>query len=204
MTRNDMASYAFKDEHVSTAQLFATVDSYMSFYLTPEGAEFLSEAYGFKGDYTEFINPAAYIDYLNLPLSNYHQRPLKGMSEVINALVSSVKLYGGTLYKNNEVISVKRKKKTKLILTTTALTVSAKKIVVATHPVAFMKIRGGVAEEIQREPAFQSITSMPAFKGAAVYKEAWWNNSTITNFSLEPRQRFVSNSNCLGITTPYG
>ncbi|KAJ7383868.1 hypothetical protein OS493_025744 [Desmophyllum pertusum] len=126
------------------------------------------------------------------------------MSEVINALVSSVKLYGGTLYKNNEVISVKRKKKTKFILTTTALTVSAKKIVVATHPVAFLKIRGGVAEEIQREPAFQSITSMPAFKGAAVYKEAWWNNSTITNFSLEPRQRFVSNSNCLGITTPYG
>lgn len=198
-----MASYAFKDEYVSTAPLFPSVDSYMSYYLTPEGAEFLSEGYGFKGDYTESINPAAYIEYLKLPISGNHQRPLKGMSEIIDALVSSVRLYGGTLYKNSEVSSIE-KVKTKFILATKKLTVSAKKLVVATHPVAFMKIKGSVAEEIHREPAFQSITSMPAFKGAAVYKEAWWTNSTVTNLTLEPRQKFISNSNCLGVTLPHG
>ena len=203
MTRNEMASYAFKDEYVSTAPLFATVDVYMSYYLTPEGAEFLSEGYGFKGDYTESINPAAYMEYLKLPISGKHQRPLKGMSEVIDALVFAVRLYGGTLYKNNEVSSIE-KVNTKFILTTTKLIVSANKIVVATHPVAFMKVKGSVAEEILREPAFQSITSMPAFKGAAVYKEAWWSNSLITNLTLEPRQKFISNSNCLGVTLPYG
>ncbi|KAL9951543.1 hypothetical protein ACROYT_G044219 [Oculina patagonica] len=203
MTSNEMASYAFKDEYVTTAPLFASVDAYMSYYLTPEGAEFLSELYGFKGDYTESINPAAYIEYLTLPISGKHRRPLKGMSEVIDALVSSVRFYGGTLYKNSEVSSIE-KVKTKFILTTSELTVSAKKIVVATHPVAFMKIKGSVAEEIQREPAFQSITSMPAFKGAAVYKKAWWSDSMATNLTLEPRQKFISNSNCLGVTLPHG
>ena len=203
MTRNDMASFAFSDDHVSTAQLFATVDSYMSYYLTPEGAEFLSEGYGFKGDYTESINPVEYIEYLKLPVSSKYERPLQGMSEVIDALVASVRDYEGTLYKDNEVVSIE-KIKTKFTLTTKKLTVSAEKIVIATHPVAFMKIKGGVAEEIQREPVFQSIIIMPAFKGAAVYKEAWWSNKTITNLTLEPRQRFISNSNCLGVTMPYG
>jgi len=203
MTRNEMASYAFRDEYVSTAPSFASVDSYMSYYLSPEGAEFLSDAYGFKGDYTEPINPAQYIEYLKLPISSKHQRPLKGMSEVVDALVSSVQLHGGLLYKNSEVSSIE-KIETKYIITTLKLAVSAKKIVIATHPVAFMKIKGEVAEKIHREPAFQSIFSMPAFKGAAVYKEAWWNNSMVTNLTLEPMQKFISNSNCLGATMPYG
>ena len=198
-----MASFAFRDDHVSTAQLFATVDSYMSYYLTPEGAEFVSAGSSFKGVYTESINPVAYIEYVKLPVLRKYKRPLKGMSAITDALVASVRDNGGTLYKDNEVVSIE-KIKTKFILTTKTLTVSAEKIVIATHPVAFMKIKGGVAEEIQREPVFQSIIIMPAFKGAAVYKEAWWSNKTITNLTLEPRQRFLSNSYCLGVTMPYG
>ena len=63
MTSNDMVNYAFSDDRVSTAPLFTTVDSYMSYYLSPEAVVFLSELYGFQGDYKESINPAAYIEY---------------------------------------------------------------------------------------------------------------------------------------------
>jgi len=179
----------------------------MSYYLTPEAAEFLSELYGFKGDYTESINPAAYIEYLKLlfSLSNKHQRPLKGMSAIVNALVVSVRNYGGKLYAESEVLAIE-KDETKFILKTMNLTVFANKIVIATHPVAYMKVKGGVSEEIHRDPVFQSIKIMPAFKGAAVYREAWWEKSenATRNITLEPRQRFVSNSNCMGVTMPHG
>ena len=203
MTSNDMVNYAFSDDRVSTASFFSSVDSYMSYYLSPEAAEFLSELYGFKGDYTESLNPAAYIEYLKLlfSLSSKHQRPIKGMSAVIDALVTSVRNNGGKLYANREVLSLE-KIKANFILRTANLTVSAEKVVIATHPAAYMKVKGGVSEEIHRDPVFQSIKIMPAFKGAAVYREAWWNKTG--NLTLKPRQRFISNSNCLGVTTPYG
>jgi len=92
MTSNQMVGFAFSDDRVSTASLFSSVDSYMSYYLTPEFAEFLSELKGLKGAYTESMNPAAYIELfklLKLSLSNKYQRPLKGMSAIINALVAS-------------------------------------------------------------------------------------------------------------------
>ena len=205
MTSKDMTNYAFSDDRVSTASLFTSVESYMSYYLTPEGAEFLSELYGYKGEYTEAINPAAYIEYIKLlfsSLANSNQRPLKGMSEVISALVDSVKNYGGKLYASSAVLSVNKIKKS-FVLKTTNLTISAEKLVIATHPAAYMKVKGGVSEEIHRQPMFQSIKIMPAFKGAAVYREAWWQNMT-ERLILEPRQRFVSNSNCLGVSLPYG
>ena len=203
-----MFNYAFSDDRASTALLFTSLDSYMSYYLSPEASEFLSELEGYKGDFTETMNPAAYIEYWNaylLRFSSRNRRPLKGMSAVIDALVPSVRSYGGKLYAGSEVLSIEKVEK-KFILRTTNLTIFAQKIVIATHPAAFMKVRGGVAEEIHRESVFQSIKIMPAFKGAAVYRNAWWEKTgnDTGNLNLEPRQQFVSNSNCLGMTMPYG
>ena len=206
MTSNEMASFAFRDDHVATASHFASVDSYMSHYLTPEGAEFLSELYGYKGDYTEAINPAAYIEYLNLlfVLSDKYQRPFNGMSAFVDWLVTSVRLHGGKLYRGNRVSFIDRKEN-RFALNTCYFNIFAKKVVIATHPAAFMKIKGSVAKQIQRHPVFLSIQIMPAFKGAAVYKEAWWEKSVEgRHFTLSPRQRFISNSNCMGLTMPYG
>ena len=203
-----MFNYAFSDDRISTASLFSSVDSYMSYYLSPEASEFLSELYGYKGDYTETINPATHIEYLNHLfswLSNTNRRPLKGMSAVIDALVPSVRSYGGKLYAGSEVLSIE-KVDAKFVLRTTNMTIFAQKIVIATHPAAFMKVKGGVSEEIHRESVFQSIKIMPAFKGAAVYRNAWWEKTgnDTGNLNLEPRQKFISNSNCLGATMPYG
>ena len=203
-----MLNYVLSDDRASTASLFSSVDSYISYYLSPEASEFLSELEGYKGDYTETMNPAAYIEYLKallLGFSSRNRQPLKGMSAVIDALVPSVRSCGGKLYAGSEVLSIE-KVDTKFILRTTNLTIFAQKIVVATHPAAFMKAKGGVSEEIHRESVFQSIKIMPAFKGAAVYRNVWWEKTgnDTGNLNLEPRQRFVSNSNCLGVTMPYG
>ena len=203
-----MFNYAYSDDRVSTASLFTSVDSYMSYYLSPEASEFLSELYGFKGDYTGTINPAAYIEYLKAmfsKFSNTKRRPLKGMSAVIDALVSSARSYGAKLYAGSEVLSIE-KGDTKFILRTANLTIFAQKIVIATHPAAFMKVKGGISEEIHRDSVFQSIKIHPALKGAAVYRNAWWEKTgnDTGNLTLEPRQQFVSNSNCLGVTMPYG
>ena len=208
MTSNDMVSYAFSDDRASTAPFFTTVDSYMSYYLSPEAAEFLSELYVYKGDYKESINPAAYIEYQKMlfgpdGLSFENFRPLKGMSAVVNSLVASVRKNGGKLYSENAVLSVD-KVETSFVLKTASLTILADKLVIATHPVAYLKVKGAVSEEIHREPVFQSIKIMPAFKGAAAYREAWWQNTTGNLTRLNTRQRFVSNSDCLGTSMPYG
>ena len=162
MISNKMVGFASSDDRVSTASLFSSVDSYMSYYLIPEAAD-LSELKGFKGAYTESINPAAYIELfklLKLSLSNKYQRPLKGMSAIINTLVVSVRNYGGKLYAESEVVVIE-KDETKFILRTMNLTVFTNKIAIATHPVAYMKVKGGVSEEIHRDPVFQSIKIKP-------------------------------------------
>lgn len=208
MTSNEMTSYAFRDDLVSTAWLFPSVDSYMSYYLSPEAAEFLSELFGYKGDYTAFINPAAYIEFLKKlfsELSDVNHRPLNGMSEIVEAIVTSARNYGAKLYAGRPVVSIEKKEE-KFIVRTENVTVSAQKVVIATHPAAFRRIGGQISEEIQRDPIFQSIKTQTAFKGAAVYREAWWKDTgnETSNFSLKPRQKFISNSNCLGTTLPYG
>lgn len=207
-TANDMYRYAFSDDRVATAPLFASYGSYMSYYLTPEGAEFLTEAAGFNGFQKQLNDAATIIEYVKLltssnSFSSLFRRPLSGLSEVINSLVASVRNYGGKLYAGSAVLSID-KTKTSFVIKTTNLTISAEKVVIATHPSAFMKVKGGVAHEIHRQPMFQSIQMMPAFKGAAVYREAWWQNKTAGHRILETRQRFVSLSNCLGTTMPYG
>ena len=205
MTSDDMTIYALRSEHVATSHLFATWDAYVSHYITPEGAEFLSELYGFKGDFTEPVNPAAFIEYfqlLSVSYSGSYQRPVTGISAFIEELVASVKRLGGQLYKNNAVFSI-NEEKSRFSLVTCDFNVSAEKVVVATHPVAFMKVKGSVANQIQKHAEFKSIQVMPALKGAAVYNEAWSEESAGANLALRPRQGFISNSNCLGLTLPY-
>ena len=208
MTNNDMINYVFGDKLVSTASQFPSFDSYVSHYLSPEASEFLSELYGYKGDFTESNDPVTYIEYLKALFSELldkTQRPRNGMSEIIEALVNSAKTYGAKLFAGSEVISIE-KFQTRFIVKTANLTAFAQKVVVATHPAAFMKVKGEVSEEIQRIPIFKSIKKRQAFKGAAVYTEAWWEKTgnDTSNLSLKPRQKFVSNSNCLGTTLPYG
>lgn len=191
------------------ANNFSTAGTFLSSFLSPEGAKWMTDAYGFKGGYMEAINPESYKQYLQKKLlieknPDDNDRPIKGMSELIEKLALEVRNRNGTIYLPEAVTSVS-KQGNKFFLVTRNFTVQANKTVLATGPEALKKMTGDVIENITNHEIFKSIVSVPAFHGAAVYPTAWWNDSDAAqkNNSLQPLQMFVSSSNCLGITMPY-
>ena len=190
---------------------FSTAETFLSYELSPEGARLMEDKYGFLGDYMQAINPLSYRKYLE---EKYHDsaqgsqddstRPKRGMSELITNLTQRVRSRGGKIYLRETVTSVD-KTGDKFVLQTTNFTVKANKTVITTGPMALKKIKGDVIQNITDHEIFKSIVSVPAFQGAAVYENAWWNDSTAVqkNNSLKPLDMFISSSNCLGITMPY-
>ena len=188
---------------------FATAGAFLSSHLTPEGAKLIEEAYGFNGGNGQAINPESFKEYLketvNLIQSrDYDSRPIRGMSELIEKLSLKVRSFNGTIHLREGVASI-HKEGGKFVLQTTNFAVQANKTVLTTSPAAVKKMTGDVITSITSHEIFKSIVSVPAFRGAAVYPSAWWNDSVAAqmNNSLEPLQKFVSSSNCLGITMPY-
>ena len=191
------------------ASEFSTAGTFLSSYLSPEGAKLMEDAYGFKGGYMEAINPDSYKKYLKEALWDEESRsddfrPAKGMSEIIEKLTIKVRSFNGNIYLKEAAISI-HKEGNKFVLLTTNFTVQANTTVLTLGPAALKKMSGDVIENITNHVIFKSIVSVPAFHGAAVYPTAWWNDSVAAqkNNSLEPLEMFISSSNCLGITMPY-
>ena len=199
-TCEKMVELVTKDVPEANVSRFATAGTYLSHYLTPEGAELISEYYGVKSDYLHFISPESYKEFLlrrqNQVARGDIERPHGGMSALITALLKLVKDQGGLVYTGNKVVSINQKGDN-FTLRTTNQTVLANKVVIATPPASLAKIEGNVTDTVTQHPIFKSIVSVPAFKGAAVYKKAWWNDT------LQYPQQFTSYSECLGITMPY-
>ena len=188
---------------------FSTAETFLSYELSPEGTKLMEETYGFMGDYMQAINPLGYRSYLDkkdLEISGRSEdtRPRKGMSEFITTLEEKVGDSGGIIYRKETITSID-KREGKFVLQTTNFTVKANKTVITAGPTALKKIKGDVMQNITGHDIFKSIVTVPAFHGAAVYKNAWWNDSVAAqkNNSLQPLEMFISSSNCLGITMPY-
>lgn len=129
-------------------------------------------------------------------------RPVKGMSAITNALEESAKALGAKIYTGSEISSINQRKNIFVLRTSTGK-IKAKKLVVAAPPGSFKKIRGHVAQMIQQQEEFKSIKAFPAFKAAAVYERAWWEDIKDEATQLYPMERFLSNSDCLGWTLPH-
>ena len=202
LTSGQLLDYACQG--VPDKNVYATVDTFVSHRITPEGAEYLSELYGYKGDFTEFVSPKSYIEFteMSLQLSDTYIRPIGGMSVIVDALVKKVKETGGNIYTSTSVKSIDREGG-KYVLTTPNLVVRADKLIIGVPPVQFGQVNGSVAKRIQTDPVFRSILPVPAFKGASVYSSAWWEKVKIVDRPLKPGQKFVGNSNCLGSTVAY-
>ena len=188
---------------------FSTAETFLSYELSPEGTKLMADTYGFMGDYLQTINPLSYRTYLqkkDIVISERREdrRPKTGMSEFITKLAEKVRSNGGKIYLKETVTSVD-KIDDKFVLQTTNFTVNANKTVMTAGPTALKKITGDVIQNITDHDIFKSIVSVPAFHGAAVYEEAWWNDSIAAqkNNSLQPLEMFISSSNCLGISMPY-
>ena len=177
--------------------------------LSPEGVKWMTDAYGLKGGYIEKINPKSYIELLKKTLQyldsdDIDLRPKGGMSTLVENLISRVRNLNGTIYLQETVTSVS-KRGNSFVLLTSNFTVQANKTVLTSAPEALKEIKGDVMQNITNNDIFKSIVSVPAFRGAAVYPTAWWNDPVALqkNNSLQNLQMFISNSNCLGITMPY-
>ena len=209
MTLLETASFVTKADRGNVSDL-PTAGRFLSMLLSPEGAKWMTDAYGLKGGYIEKINPKSYIEYLKITLHYLDEerdddfRPKRGMSTFVENLISRVRKLNGTIYRQETVTSVSNEGNN-FILLTSNFTVQANKMVLTAGPEALKKIKGDVMQNITNHDIFKSIVSVPAFRGVAVYPTAWWNDYVALqkNNSLQNLQRFISNSNCLGITMPY-
>ena len=186
---------------------FSTAETFLSYELSPEGTKLMADKFGFKGDYMQDINPMSYRTYLENEhhvTSSETNRPPKGMSEIVKELKKNVESGGGKISTDETVASIKKEGDI-FLLQTTKSTVKANKTVITVGPAALKKIEGDVIQNITGHQIFESIVGVPAFYGAAVYDKPWWNDTVATqkNNSLQPLEKFISSSDCLGITMPY-
>ena len=188
---------------------FYTAGSFLSSYLSPEGAKYFETLYGFKGSYMQKINPESYKEYLKDTVEdegqiNEDMRPKMGLSEGIERLNHSVQNLGGKVYLSEMVTSVS-KDGGKFVVQTIKQKVKANKTIITTGPTALKKMTGDVIRSITDHKVFQSIVGVPAFFGAAVYSSAWWEDMKVLQIkdSYQALPMFISSSKCLGITMPY-
>ncbi|KAJ7372521.1 hypothetical protein OS493_019030 [Desmophyllum pertusum] len=207
-TISDTAKFDVVESNYSQ---FSTADTFLSNELSPEGAELMENAYGFKGDYMQKINPFSYRTYLEKKLhvlQNHgdNGRPLKGMNDSITILKQKVEHQGGIIYLKETVTAID-KRVDGFVIQTKNFAVKANKTVITPGPGALKMIKGDVIQNITDNEIFKAIVSVPAFQGAAVYKDAWWNDTIAhvaqMNDSQQPLEMFISTSNCLGVTMPY-
>ena len=209
-TLRETAHFIFSNQRNFTQ--FSTAETFLSYELSPEGTKLMAENFGFKGDcYIQSINPMSYKTY---PEKEYYVSSLSsetrsppnstGMSEIAAELPEKVESGGGKIYRKETVASI-NKEGDKFLLQTTKLTVKANKTVITVGQAALKKIEGDVIRNITGHQIFESIVGVPAFYGAAVYDKPWWNDTTAAqkNNSLQPLEKFISSSDCLGITMPY-
>lgn len=199
-----MLDYLLKREHVAQIHNFATFETFQHHFLTPEGSRFYFDVFGYDGDLKG--SPEGVVEYYEQlsALSGKEIRPVKGMSAFVEALAKSAKSLGAKIYAGGDykILSI-NKQANMFVVKTPKHEVKVGKLVIAAPPGSFGNVSGNVAERIQREHAFQSILPRPAFKGAAVYRRAWWEDILNEKDKLYPMERFLSNSDCLGWTLPH-
>ncbi|XP_078374120.1 achacin-like isoform X3 [Oculina patagonica] len=205
MTCSQMLDFLLRKEHVDQIHNYATFETFQHHFLTPEGSRFYFDVFGYDGDLMG--SPEGVVEYYEqlAKLSGKEIRPLKGMSAFVEAIAKSAKSLGAKIYAGADYKILSIDQQTNLfVLKTPKHEVKVGKLVIASPPGSFGNVSGSVAERIQREHAFQSILPRPAFKAAAVYPRAWWEDIVDPKDKLYPMERFLSNSDCLGWTVPHG
>ena len=170
----------------------------MSNRITPEGAEYVSELGGHKAEYSDFVSPAGYLEFLeaSLEFSGKYIRPFRGMSAIMIKLIEKVNDSGGLIHVSDKVNSIDKNEDGTYDLVTSSHKVSATKVVVAIPPLALEKVEGETAQSLKVAPEFLSVQPIPSFKGAAAYSNQSWED--VIGNNVEPFQNFISNSDCLG------
>ena len=187
---------------------FESLPDFLSEYLTPEGLELLNHWTGKPPDYARQRNANTLFEVkeayamTNSTIPN-HIRLVNGLSTITQALKVSAAQHGAKLYDNEEVKSIDKYQGKQFKLITTKYTVIANKLVLAIPVSPMKRLQGSVIERIKRDATFDSIGFGVAFKGFAVFKDAWWQRNSTGRRYLADEQEMLSNSDCLGRTFPF-
>lgn len=196
---------AYLASNLGEATYFTNLGDFISEYLSPEGFHYYNHLKGFILDYGRQLDSEALVD-IGLTCENTkdnYSRPVKGLSEIIRALQTSAVKLGAKLYNNEGVRIIEESPEKQFKLVTARYIVTANKLVLAVPVSAMKHIKGSVAEKVRNDSIFDSVGIMVAFKGFAVFKEAWWQHSATGSRYLEDEQEMLSSSDCLGYTFPY-
>lgn len=183
---------------------FASFYDFITEYLTPEGFQLFAHVNGWLPDYYNPPDARSIVELLFMyaRFKNF-ARPDSGLSAITRALEQSATELGAKLYKNEKIKFMEEYHEDQFKLMTTNYAVSVKKLVLAVPPQPMNEIKGSVAEKIKNDSIFQSVGIFEAFKGFAVFEEAWWQYNSTGSRYLADEQRMVSTSDCLGSIFPY-
>lgn len=204
-TYRQMLGYAFS--HRKEASNFASLSDFITEYLTPEGLQLFGHLTGFRLYYGRQQSPESVFEieeaFAMANATGNYFRLDNGLSVITRALEMSAMKHGANLYVDQEIRVINENKKKQFKLITTNYTVTANKLVLAVPVNPMKQIEGSLAERIQNDSTFDSIGFMVAFKGFAVFEEAWWQRNSTGNRYLADEQEMLSNSDCLGFSFPY-
>ena len=204
-TYRQMMGYLFSQQ--KEASKFASFYDFISEYLTPEGFQLFSHLNALMPDYARQASAESLFEfeiaYAKANSTGNYFRPDNGLTEITQALKISALKHGAKLYEDQEIIAIDEDQKKQFKLRTTQYLVTANKLVLAIPVHPMKKIKGSVAEMIKNDSTFDSIGFHVAFKGFAVFEEAWWQLNSTGSRYLADQQIMLSNSDCLGFTFPY-
>ena len=184
---------------------FPSLSTFMSEYLKPEGHQLFTHLNGTIPDSARQVGAGDLADYAvtTAHFKGNYSRPDKGLSSITQELQFSVTKLGARLFQNEEIKIIEETVDSRFKLITKNYTVTANILVVAVPPVPLKRIKGSVAEEIQNDSIFKTIQYQVAFKGLAVFEDAWWQLNSTGSRYLADEQEMLSTSDCLGFIFPY-
>jgi hypothetical protein len=147
--------------------------------LTPEGFQFLTDAFRFRADFENGIDPISYIDFLkeDWDACCNPTYPKGGMSSFINAMMEKASSEGAKSFKSEPVESINKTGDEKYELKSPHYTVIANSVIIAVPPVALQKIGGTVVNSIETQPKFKLLTPIRVISINNWWKNPWWKST---------------------------
>lgn len=172
----------------------------------PEGHQFMSDMFRFRGDFTYPVSAKGYMEFLDEDwnVCCTASFPVGGMSEFIKRMFNRASSMGARFYLSQAVESIDDGNgNSRYRVTTSDYYIFASRIVVAIDANAFKNISGTLATRIQAQQQFQDLMPIRVASINQWWPTAWWENA----FAGKETRRVWSTESCVNHieipTTPY-
>lgn len=164
---------------------FPNLKTYVIKVVGKEGYNFLRDTYRFRADFEYNISARAYLDYLEEELNAGAicprgdcrlLYPTGGMSAYVRGLEKKARSYGVRIFLSEPVIKLD-KEDDRYLVETSQHKIQAKKLIISVPPHAFAKIKGSIAESIQKQAEFQALVPVRVTSISQWYDEPWWRGA---------------------------